>query len=244
MLENQVVLITGAARGMGEAVATRCRERGAHLVLVDRDPQVKELAALLDATAVIGDVTDSTLAHTTVEEAVRSHGLVTGLVNVAGIHAHGGVADVTDEDWDRVLAVNLTGPMVWMRAAVPAIVAAGGGSVVNFGSIAGSHGRPDCAAYVASKSGLLGLTRSVARDYGHAHVRVNTLSPGTIDTPMFREHEAKGGSNRNDHLPRIPLGRLGTTDDVANVTAFLLSDESAYVSGLDVVVDGGRVSWT
>jgi NAD(P)-dependent dehydrogenase (short-subunit alcohol dehydrogenase family) len=244
MLENHVVLVTGAARGMGEAVATTCHDRGAHLVLVDVDPQVEHLAARLGATGVIGDVTDSDLARRTVAEAVHAHGSVTGLVNVAGIHAHGGVAVVTDEDWDRVLAVNLTGPMTWMRAAIPAMVEAGGGSVVNFGSIAGSHGRPDCAAYVASKSGLLGLTRSAARDYGHASVRVNTLSPGTIDTPMFREHEAKGGSNRNDHLPRIPLGRLGTTDDIANVTAFLLSDDSAYVSGLDVVVDGGRVSWT
>lgn len=244
MLSEQVVLITGAARGMGEAVAETCRHHGAEVILMDRDPSVEKLATRIDAIALIGDVTDSALAARAVGSAMEKHGKLTGLVNVAGIHAHGTAQDVTDEDWARVLGVNLTGPMIWMRAALPAMIAAGGGSIVNFTSMAATRARPNCAAYVASKAGLLGLGKSVTVDFGKDNIRVNTISPGTIDTPMFREHEAQGGQGRDEQLPHIYLGRLGTTKEIAAATAFLLSPGAAYISGVDVLVDGGRSAGT
>lgn len=244
MLSDQVVLVTGAARGMGEAVATTCRDQGADVVIMDRDPAVEEVASRIDAIPFVGDVTDSELATRAVTTAVEKYGKLTGLVNVAGIHAHGTAKDVTDEEWARVLGVNLTGPLVWMRAALPAMIAAGGGSIVNFTSIAATRARPNCAAYVASKAGLLGLGRSVTVDFGQDNIRVNTISPGTIDTPMFREHEARGGQGREEQLPHIYLGRLGTTEEIAATTAFLLSPGAAYISGVDVLVDGGRGAGT
>lgn len=242
-LEGQVVLVTGAARGMGAAVAKRCVAEGAELALVDRDPAVRGLAEQLGCSAYVGNVTDSALATSVVNETLERHGRLTGLVNVAGIHTRGTALEVTDEEWQLVMSVNLTGPMTWVRAALPALTALGG-SVVNFASIAGSHARPDCAAYTASKAGLIGFTRSVALDFGARGVRANTLSPGSIDTPMFREHEARGGAGREAHVPRIPLGRLGSTDEIAATVAFLLSPGAAYISGLDVIVDGGRVATT
>jgi NAD(P)-dependent dehydrogenase (short-subunit alcohol dehydrogenase family) len=110
--------------------------------------------------------------------------------------------------------------------------------------MAATQARPNCAAYVASKAALMGYTRSVVVDFGKDNVRANTISPGTIDTPMFREHEAKGGAGRAEHIPLIFLGRLGTVDEIASTSAFLLSPGAAYISGVDILVDGGRSAGT
>jgi len=243
-LSGEVVIVTGAARGMGAEVARACRREGAEVLVVDRDPAVTQVGQEIGARTHIGEVTDPALAARVVDDAVARHGRLTGLANVAGIHRAGSAAEVTDEDWASVLAVNLTGPMVLTRAALPAMTAAGHGSVVSFASIAASRGRPDSVAYNTSKAGLLGFTRSVAMDFGPHGIRANTLSPGTIDTPMFREHEARGGEGRDVHLPHILLRRLGTTADIAAATVFLLSSASAYVTGHDLLVDGGRNAGT
>jgi NAD(P)-dependent dehydrogenase (short-subunit alcohol dehydrogenase family) len=244
LLSGHVVIITGAARGMGEAVTRRCVDEGAQVLAVDRDPQVKDLAAAIGCGAYVGDVTDPELASQVVADVSGTYGALHGLVNVAGVHQHGSAAEVTDEQWARVLAVNLTAPMVWTRAAIPAMIAADGGSILSFASIAGSQARPNCAAYVASKAGLIGFSRSVAVDFGPHNIRSNTLSPGTVDTPMFREHEAAGGASRAEQLSHIYLGRLGTTDEIASTCAFLLSPGAAYISGVDLLVDGGRGAGT
>jgi NAD(P)-dependent dehydrogenase (short-subunit alcohol dehydrogenase family) len=214
------------------------------VLAVDRDPQVKDLAAAIGCGAYVGDVTDPELAGQVVADASDTYGALHGLVNVAGVHQHGSAAEVTDEQWARILAVNLTAPMVWTRAAIPAMIAADGGSILSFASIAGSRARPNCAAYVASKAGLIGFSRSVAVDFGPHNIRSNTLSPGTVDTPMFREHEAAGGASRAEQLSHIYLGRLGTTDEIASTCAFLLSPGAAYISGVDLLVDGGRGAGT
>lgn len=243
-LDDVIVVITGAAQGMGSAVAEKCVACGATTLLVDRDPSVGDLADRLACDAFVGDVADGALADQVIATAVDRYGKLNGLVNVAGIHAHGDAAEVTDESWDRVMSVNLTAPMLWGRAAIPAFCAAGGGSMVNFTSIVASRARPNCVAYVASKAGLVGYTRSVAVDFGHANVRANCLSPGSIDTPMFRQHEADGGADRSEQVKQVPLGRLGTTTEIAETCAFLLSDGARYINGVDLVVDGGRCAGT
>ncbi|MFF5989444.1 SDR family NAD(P)-dependent oxidoreductase [Prauserella flavalba] len=233
------MIVTGAARGMGEATARRAAAEGARVVLVDLDPSVADVAAEVGGTAVVGSVTDRSCADRAVEAAEG----VTGLVNVAGIFRRGDVVSATDDDWDQVLAVNLTAPRMWARATIPAMIERGG-AIVNVSSLAGTRARPDCVAYTTSKSGLLGLTRSIAVDYGPRGIRANSVSPGTIDTPMLRATEAAGGATRAEHIARSYLSRLGTPEEIAGCCCFLLSPDAAFVNGADFMVDGGRTSGT
>jgi NAD(P)-dependent dehydrogenase (short-subunit alcohol dehydrogenase family) len=240
LLQGQSVIVTGAARGMGHATALRAAAEGASVVLVDVDPAVAEIAAGTGGTAVVGSVTDPACA----DRAVEAAGGVTGLINVAGIHRRGDVVTATDDEWDQVLAVNLTAPRIWARAVIPAMLERGGGAIVNVASLAGTRARPDCAAYTASKSGLLGLTRSIAVDFGPRGIRANSLSPGSIDTPMLRAHEAAGGASRADQIAHTYLARLGTPEEIAGCCCFLLSPDAAFVNGSDFMVDGGRTAGT
>jgi NAD(P)-dependent dehydrogenase (short-subunit alcohol dehydrogenase family) len=242
------VAITGAASGIGLATAERLASNGIDVVLLDI--ATNELDAARAAvqehpgvvvTGVVLDVADEGAISATFGELARDGGL-DGLVNCAGIVQTGSIEDTSRESWDRTIAVNLTGPWLCAKYAVPAFRARGGGSIVNVGSTASLVGLPALAAYSASKGGLAQLTRAMALDLASDNVRANCVCPGHIDTPLgdrfINSHDDPEGFRRafaREH----PIGRLGRPEDVASVIAFLLSPESAFVTGALVPVDGG-----
>ena len=163
-----------------------------------------------------------------------------GLANVAGVQRDGNVVDTSDEIWALVLAVNLTAPFVWSRAAIPVMLESGGGSIVNVASIAATHAIPRNVAYVTSKTGLLGLTRSIAADFGRRGVRCNAVSPGTIATEFFDDYAVRNPDVARKLTDLNFAGRFGTAEEVAALCAFLLSDDAGFINGANVAVDGGR----
>jgi NAD(P)-dependent dehydrogenase (short-subunit alcohol dehydrogenase family) len=179
---GRTVIVTGAAQGMGEAIARRLSAEGASLVLVDLLDHVHGVARDCGehAVGVVGDVASADTVRTAVELARARGGRVWGLANVAGIHHLGDALETEEADWAQVLSINLTAPWLWSRAILPELVAGGGGSIVIITSINGSFARPRSLAYNSSKSGALGLVRSLAIDYGRQGVRTNSLSPGSV----------------------------------------------------------------
>ncbi len=242
-LDGKVVIVTGAARGMGRATVEACRAEGAQLVVTDRDPAVEQLGV----PAVVGDVADPALAAQAVDVAKDTYGAIHGLAHIAGAHLNGDITEVTGEEWARMLSINLTGPMVWSRAVVPAMIEAGGGSIVLVASMNASVAHPRSVAYTSSKAGVLGLMRSIALDCGPSNVRANTISPGSIATEMLLDAAARhplGDGALDAHRQANPLGRLGEPSEIANTCVFLLSDEAPYITGADLKVDGGRTART
>ena len=243
-LTNRTVVVTGAARGMGLEVVGRCISLGATVVAVDVSANVEGAAGGLGAVPVVGDITDGAFATSTIDDAVRTTGRLDALVNVAGIHRTGSVTETDESVWDSVLSVNVTGTYLWCRAALPHLVTQGSGSILNFGSIVGTHARPDAAAYVTSKAAVLGLTRSIAVDYGPSGIRCNTVSPGSIETPMQVESRNNGGVSYETQAATNYLRKLGSVSEVAAAVTYLISDDAGFVSGHDLVVDGARTSGT
>jgi 2-keto-3-deoxy-L-fuconate dehydrogenase len=243
-LQGRTVIVTGAAQGMGRAVAARCHAEGAVVTVVDQQTEAERVAAELDAIAAVGDITDEAFAAKTISDVIRRSGRIDALVNVAGMHSAKDAVTVTTKEWERVLAVNLTGPFLWCRATLGQMTEQGGGAIVNVASIVGTRARPASAAYVASKTGLLGLSRSIALDFGAKGVRCNTVSPGSIDTPMLQEAQRAFGLSSVDYGRASSLARIGRADEVAACCAFLISDEASFVTGTDLLVDGGRASGT
>ena len=234
-LDGKVAVITGAARGQGAAEARRFVEEGARVVLTDVlvDDLVATATGLGDrARWVEHDVTDEAGWAAVVDLAVDSFGGVDVLVNNAGVHHVRPIEEETVEGFERVLAVNLIGTFLGIRTVTPAMRARGGGSIVNVSSLAGLQGLPGHGAYGASKWGVRGLTKTAAVELGPSGIRVNAVHPGPIDTPML----PAGSSGR---MADLPLGRVGTAEEVAEVVAFLASDAASYVTGAEVSVDGG-----
>ncbi|MGO4384430.1 SDR family NAD(P)-dependent oxidoreductase [Specibacter sp. RAF43] len=243
-LYGRTIVVTGAARGMGRAVAERCTKDGAHVIAVDLNSGLEDWTSSADTTRYIGDVTDRSFAAEVFNNITRDHGRVDGLVNVVGIHAAGNALEVSKETWDRTLSVNLTGTLLWCQAALSRMITTGGGSIINFGSVVSTHARPSSIAYVASKSAVLGLSRSIAIDFGASGVRCNVVSPGSIDTPMYREAADRRGASLQEQAAAAYMGRLGTVAEIAGTCAFLLSDDGGYVNGANIVVDGARTAGT
>lgn len=246
--ENRTVIVTGAARGIGLAIAGRFLREQARVVLSDTSAEgLEEALETLCAHSsrvrtVVADVSrDEDVAH--LVERTRQHfGAVSVLVNNAGISPkHDGVkapvAAMDVEEWKRVLDVNLTGAFRCTRACLPDMHAARWGRIVNIASQAGRT-RSDIAGahYAASKAGMMALARTVAGEAGTAGVTVNSVAPGRIDTPMA---QAAGSAVNASYLQRIPVGRLGTVDDVAAAVAFLASDEAGFITGVTLDVNGG-----
>jgi NAD(P)-dependent dehydrogenase (short-subunit alcohol dehydrogenase family) len=254
MSENSVAVavVTGAAQGIGRRVAEVLAERGYALALAD----LREPAETLDAVgergaaafALVGDVSSELYAEELTDRVLGSYGRVDVLVNNAGISLLAPAEQTTAEQWRRVLEVNLTGPFLLSRSLGAAMLAAGGGSIVNIASIAGLQGVSDRAAYNASKHGLIGLTRTLAAEWGGRGVRVNAVCPGWVRTEMDEADQASGGYSDADITGRVPMGRFAAPDDIAAAVAFLADPAvSGFVNGAALPVDGGwtaDASWT
>lgn len=250
-LDGKVAIVTGAASGFGRATARRFAVEGACVVVADIDQAAgRETVEQIEASAgrallAVGDAADAAAAAQTVELALERFGRVTTLVNNAGIAqmTPRDTWDADDATWDRVLRANLRTATVCSRAAIPAMLDAGGGSIVNMCSIAASV----CvggAAYAASKGGMLSFTRHIARELASQHVRVNCVSPGFMHTPMTTGERlglspAEQAARLKEFARRVPMRRMGTVDDIANALLFFASDESEYITGQELVIDGG-----
>jgi 3alpha(or 20beta)-hydroxysteroid dehydrogenase len=241
--DGKVVLVTGAARGQGADEARRFAAEGARVVVGDvLEDEVTALAADLGdrSRAVRLDVTEPNDWDMAVRTASEEFGGLDVLVNNAGIALPTPIVGGDVDDFVRVVMVNQVGVYLGMRAAAPAMKERGGGSIVNISSIDGMIGMPFVSGYVSSKFGVRGLTKAAALELADAGIRVNSVHPGYIDTPMLREPvgEALMGRLANS----VPLRRLGTTADVAALVLFLASDQSSYCSGSEFVVDGGLIA--
>jgi 3alpha(or 20beta)-hydroxysteroid dehydrogenase len=238
--EGKVALVTGGSRGMGAATVRRLHSEGASVVAADiLDDDGKALADELgDRVRYVHlDVTSEEDWQSAVEQTEREFGKLDVLVNNAGILKFNEIANTPLEEFRLVLDVNLAGVFLGMKTAIPAMKRAGGGSIVNLSSTEGLGATVFCGAYTASKFGVRGITKVAALEYGGDGIRCNSVHPGGIDTPMTREVMDEQG--RKYVAGKVPLKRMGTAEDVANVVTFLAGDESSYCNGGEFVVDGG-----
>ncbi len=241
-LEGKVAIVTGAARGIGRAIAETLAQRGAAVLVSDLAcAQIEETASALraagaDAIACEVDVSDTRAVGGMVDRALAQWGHLDVLVNNAGITKDALILRMKDEDWEAVLSVNLKGTFNCMRAALPAMSKQRRGRVVNIASVVGATGNAGQANYAASKAAVIGLTKTAAREYAGRGVTVNAVAPGFIETAMT---SALPAGVREDLMRQIPARRLGTVSDVAHAVAFLASDEAAYITGHVLHVNGG-----
>ena len=247
-LANKVALITGAGSGMGKAAALLFAAEGAKVAAVDiNEGQVTETAAEIakqggNALAIRADVSKSEDVKRMVDEAVAKFGAPTIVYNNAGIEGESNyIANMTEDQFDKVIAINLRGVYLGMKYTLPHMIKAGGGSIINQASIAGMIAIKGGAAYAASKAGVIALTRVAALEYGRYNIRVNAICPGAIETPMAQR--IRGGAPPKEHaLRRISVfGRMAEPEEIAKVALFLASDDSSFATGAPFVIDGG---WT
>ncbi|MBO8194652.1 SDR family oxidoreductase [Streptomyces oryzae] len=241
--EGMAALVTGAASGIGLAVARRLAQAGASVLVADYDEDGAQLAAGeletagARAEALVVDVTDPDSVREAVRFTTETFGSLDLAVNNAGV---GGPSMPTGEyevtAWDRIIATNLSGVFYGLRYQLPVMCAAGRGAIVNMSSILGTNGFAGSPAYVAAKHGILGLTKTAALEYADKGIRINAVGPGFIDTPLLRETD---NPMRERLVSLHPQGRLGRAEEVAELTAFLLSDRASFIQGSYHLVDGG-----
>lgn len=249
-VQGKVIAITGAARGIAYTTADYLAERGASLSLCDINEEslkqaAEEIQKRHDVHVIyqVVNVCDPNQVEAWIEKTVSTFGKLDGAANLAGVIGKtlgvNGVAECDEDDWNLNIAVNLTGVMHCLRAQMKVI--SDNGSIVNAASIAGQIGRPYSAAYAASKHGVVGLTRSAAKEIGARGVRVNSVAPGPISTPMNMEAQKISSRNlgKQSDASRIPLGRFGKPEEVAALVSFLLGDESGFITGATYSIDGG-----
>ena len=247
--EHPVAILTGAANGIGAATARRLAVAGYRLGLVDRDVAnlerlVSELEPSIQLEAILGDLADRDFVESIVPCVHRRFGAVDILVNNAAIHDLGTLRTVTPEVWQSVLDVNLTAPAFLAQGAAKVMAARGSGTIINLSSIEALQPKSICPAYIASKAALLGLTYNLANLYGPDGIRVVALCPGAVDTDLSRDYRSAAGENLTDEIraeteDRIPLRRWAKPEEIAEAIAWLASDAASYVTGTEIVIDGG-----
>jgi 3-oxoacyl-[acyl-carrier protein] reductase len=242
MLSDKVAIVTGASRGIGRLIALALAAKGAKVIASARNTEaLQELVAEIkslggDAAAISGDVALEEDAISLVKQTIETYGQVDILVNNAGITRDGLLMRMKSADWDAVIDTNLKGAFLCTRAVAKSMSKQRSGRIINISSVVGEMGNAGQANYCASKAGLLGLTKSVARELASRNVTVNAITPGFITTEMTEEMSDKA---REAMTAQIPLGRPGTSEDVANAVIFLASDQSAYITGQVLGVNGG-----
>ncbi len=241
---RRVVMITGAASGMGAASARAFAAGGAEVVIVDRDSELAVAVAgsIAASEPIIGDVSDSAFCRETIARAVDTHGRIDVLVNCAGTIHRADALGTDDDAWRRVMRVNVDGTFFMCRAAVPHMRAAGGGAIVNFGSIWGEVAAAGVVAYCVSKGAVHQLTRAMALDHVGDNIRINAVAPGEVNTPMLASQRPTPPSPADLQAladATIPMQRLAEPDEIARVVVFLASEAASYMTGSIVTVDGG-----
>jgi len=246
-LENKVALISGGARGMGAVEARLFAEEGAKVIIGDMlEDEGRKIEAEINEAGgecafVVLDVSEEDAWQRAVSEAVAWYGKLDILVNNAGIYRAHTVENTSADEWDQIMDINAKGVFLGTKHAIPAMRDAGGGSIVNISSVAGLVGSKLTSAYNASKGAVRLLTKSTAIQYASEGIRANSVHPGTIETPMT-EGFLSDDVMRKDRMDRTPIGRLGKPEDVAYGALFLASDEASFMTGSELVIDGGRTA--
>lgn len=248
-MASRVVLVTGGVKGIGRGIVERFLEAGNTVALLDNDRDgvrqaSAELCELGQVLALCGDVASENDAYAAVDQTVTRFGALHVLINNAGIEIPGRVDELSTEDWDRQLSVNLRGVFLMSKYAIPRMRPSGG-AIINISSVHAFYSYPQCPAYDASKAALIGLTRTMALDHGRDGIRVNAICPGYIDTPLLRHWLSRAPSPEGamtEVLKSHPLGRIGTPRDIAEAAFFLASDQAAFISGTYLLVDGAMTA--
>lgn len=240
----KVAVVTGGASGMGAAIVRELSSRGAKVVIVDRNDELaREVANGINATSpIIGDVSESGFCDSAIKLVVQTYSRIDVLINCAGIIVRADAVDTSDEDWQRILNVNINGVFYMSRAAVRQMKQQGHGTIVNFGSIWGDVGATGVVAYCATKGAVHQITRAMALDHVDDGIRINAVAPGEVNTPMLAYGRSSPPTAEDlQHLANetIPMRRLAEPVEIAKVAVFLASDEASYMTGAVVPVDAG-----
>ncbi len=241
--EGRTAIVTGSSRGLGKAIAEKLGILGANVVLTGTSETVFNTAAELEAkgikaVAIVGDVRNAEDVKNMISKAVETFGGIDILINNAGITKDKPMAMMSEDDWDTVLDINLKGCFLCTKAAAKLMIKKRYGRIINVSSVAGAYGNPGQANYSASKGGMIGLTKTTAKELATRGITCNAVTPGLIESDMT---EILPEDLKRKYLEKIALGRFGTPEDVANVVAFLASDEAGYVTGQVIDIDGGLV---
>jgi NAD(P)-dependent dehydrogenase (short-subunit alcohol dehydrogenase family) len=249
VLQGKVVLVTGGGSGIGRATALRVAQEGAKVMIADYVPDGAErtVKAIKDAggtaSCVAADVSIAQQVEMMVNKTVETYGRIDGAYNNAGIEGRmADTVEASEENFDRTIAINLKGVWLCMKYEIPQMLKQGGGSIVNTASVAGLVAFVNMSAYVASKHGVIGLTKTAALEYAQKNIRVNCVNPGVINTPMVARLVDSGGMNENELTRGEPVGRMGKPEEIGEGVIWLLSDASSFVTGHSLVIDGGWVA--
>ena len=243
-LKNRIAIVTGGGKGIGAEICLRLASEGAKIVIAEMDIENGEKIAKKiqdnngEAIVVETNVAEEDSVNNMADVAIKKFGKIDILINNAGIRHINNILDHTKNQWDEMISVNLTGPYLCCKAVIPHMIRNGKGKIINFGSIASFMGRPDRVAYVAAKTGVLGLTRALAVDLTGKNINVNTICPGLISTPFnqkFAEDPVHGEAWGKETI----VGRWGMPSDISGAAVFLSSDDADFINGSEIKIDGG-----